>query len=65
MWDSKADESAWGPSFCHLFLMIYGHTVFPDLYPSRDASNTTTSEPSIFGFKVHPVSQIRYSVGDS
>jgi len=28
MWESKVDGSAWGPSFCHLFLMTYGKEIF-------------------------------------
>ena len=31
VWDSKIDGSAWGPSFCHLFLMAHGNQVFPSL----------------------------------
>jgi hypothetical protein len=61
MWDSKIDASAWGPSFCHLFLMIYGRTVFPDLHKKNWETRTITEvQPSIFGFKVHPASQLRY-----
>jgi casein kinase II subunit beta len=65
MWDSKADESAWGTSFCHLFLMIYGSTVFSDLHMEKsDAVTSTDVQQRIFGFQVHPASQLRYSFGD-
>jgi hypothetical protein len=63
MWDAKADESAWGPSFCHLFLMLYGNIVFPDLQRTVNPHNGTMAEPSIFGFKLHPASQLRYVPG--
>lgn len=63
MWDAKADESAWGPSFCHLFLMLYGNSVFPDLHRTVNTHNGTLAEPSIFGFKLHPASQLFYIPG--
>lgn len=31
MWDSSVDGCAWGTSFCHLLLMVYGKELFPSL----------------------------------
>ena len=34
-WDSKTDGCAWGPNFCHLFLLAYGQQVFPQVVVER------------------------------
>ena len=34
-WDSKTDGCAWGPSFCHLFLLAHGQQVFPQVVVER------------------------------
>lgn len=44
MWDSQVDGSAWGSSFCHLLLMVYGKDLFPSLASSSE--RTTASSPS-------------------
>lgn len=65
MWDSKVDGAAWGTSFAHLFLMVYGSDVFASLLgPSRDGNRNFHDEssvlvqqqprPTIFGFPLHP-----------
>jgi Casein kinase II regulatory subunit len=55
-WDSKVDGCAWGNSFCHLFLMVYGEEVFGTtrLRRPEDAGETV---PRIFGFPLHPIAQ--------
>jgi len=71
MWDSKVDGSAWGPSFCHLFLMTHGSEIF-SLLKQRGrtgyshVSQERTEEdplyhvPQIFGFKIHKAANINY-----
>lgn len=65
MWDSKIDGCAWGPSFCHLFLMTYGEEVFPELVTIRTAEefvpkSERTVTPTVFGFRLHPTAKVRY-----
>eukprot|EP00592_Proboscia_alata_P001959 CAMPEP_0194371142 /NCGR_PEP_ID=MMETSP0174-20130528/19523_1 /TAXON_ID=216777 /ORGANISM="Proboscia alata, Strain PI-D3" /LENGTH=697 /DNA_ID=CAMNT_0039149027 /DNA_START=592 /DNA_END=2685 /DNA_ORIENTATION=- len=38
-WDSRVDGSAWGTSFCHLFLMTHGEELFPELLLLSKQSN--------------------------
>jgi casein kinase II subunit beta len=51
-WDSKVDGCAWGPSFCHLFLLTCGEQVFGQ-YRKRQ-SPIIRRPPTIFGFQLHP-----------
>jgi hypothetical protein len=51
-WDSKVDGSAWGPCFCHLFLMVFGAEVFAEWKGQRRPS-PRLHEPRIFGFRLH------------
>lgn len=55
-WDSKVDGCAWGTSFCHLFLMVYGKEVFGDRswQPHRRRQHDRSHVEQIFGFKLHP-----------
>lgn len=42
-WESKVDGSAWGPYFCHLFVMAHGAEIFPMLMWNKDKESTTNS----------------------
>lgn len=73
MWESKVDGSAWGKSFCHLFLLTHGHELFPQLLREKQGlisssdnnANANSIEPRIFGYKIHPLADIRYPLKDS
>ena len=69
MWESKVDGSAWGKSFCHLFLLTHGHELFPQLLREKQgfisSSDANSIEPRIFGYKIHPLAHIRYPFKDS
>ena len=52
-WDSKVDGSAWGPSLCHLYLLMYGKASLGGA-GSMPQTNPTATVPTIFGFQVHP-----------
>jgi hypothetical protein len=69
------DGSAWGTSFCHLFLLTYGDEVFPQLAAvaktrfrrsvSMEDATQTKNDPdypdsTIFGFGVHPMARVQY-----
>jgi hypothetical protein len=42
-WDSKTDGCAWGPSWCHLFLLCFGSQVYAkELIAAAAAAATTT-----------------------
>lgn len=61
---SQVDECAWGPSFCHLFLLTYGSDLFHEFLARRrftESAIVATQEaaPSIFGFRLHPGSKLR------
>lgn len=54
-WDSMVDGSAWGSSFCHLYLLTYGKGLLGGgdrITPHQQ--NPTATAPTIFGFYVHP-----------
>jgi Casein kinase II regulatory subunit len=51
-WESKVDGCAWGTSFCHLFLLVYGAEVFGKWYPSKQRERVHVAR--IFGFPLHP-----------
>ena len=43
-WDSKTDGCAWGPSWCHLFLLAFGSQVYAkELAAAADARRITSS----------------------
>jgi len=69
LWDSEIDGCAWGPSFCHLYLITYGES-FSSALAATKADTTKIKEnhhkkncecktplhrakPSIFGFDIH------------
>jgi hypothetical protein len=46
-WDSKTDGCAWGPSWCHLFLLCFGSQVYAkELIAAAAAAATTTTAVS-------------------
>eukprot|EP00590_Aulacoseira_subarctica_P010136 CAMPEP_0172425574 /NCGR_PEP_ID=MMETSP1064-20121228/32758_1 /TAXON_ID=202472 /ORGANISM="Aulacoseira subarctica , Strain CCAP 1002/5" /LENGTH=322 /DNA_ID=CAMNT_0013168547 /DNA_START=275 /DNA_END=1243 /DNA_ORIENTATION=+ len=67
-----ADGCAWGPSFCHLFLMTHGKDFDPRLLSSpgdgkvemQHCHNEDFTRPtrSIFGFQMHPSAPCRYPI---
>jgi casein kinase II subunit beta len=50
-WESKVDASAWGPSFCHLYLLTFGKAELGNHYGGMPQNPSTV--PTIFGFQVH------------
>jgi hypothetical protein len=67
------DGSAWGTSFCHLFLLTYGDEVFPQLaavtktrfrrsviMENTQRNDPDYPDPTIFGFGVHPMARVQY-----
>lgn len=52
-WDSKVDGSAWGPSFCHLYLLTYGKEAFRGRLAHSALPDNPSTVPTIFGFQVH------------
>jgi len=72
-WESNVDGSAWGTSFCHLFLLTYGDEVFPQLaavtktrfrrsviMENTQRNDPDYPDPTIFGFGVHPMARVQY-----
>jgi Casein kinase II regulatory subunit len=58
-WDSEVDGCAWGTSFCHLFLMVFGKEVFGDWNYVHSLSFLEHSRNNKFvgrisGFRIHP-----------
>ena len=51
-WESKVDGSAWGPSFCHLFVMAHGD-IFADWEKDILESTIPPTTPRVFGFELH------------
>jgi casein kinase II subunit beta len=52
-WDSKVDGSAWGPSFCHLYLLTYGKDALGGRLAHSAVPQNPSTLPTIFGFQVH------------
>ena len=53
-WESKVDGCAWGPSLCHLYLLVYGKTTLSGVGRIlQQQPNPTATVPTIFGFQVH------------
>jgi hypothetical protein len=42
-WDSKTDGCAWGPSWCHLFLLCFGSQVYAKELIAAAAASATTA----------------------
>ena len=59
-WDSKVDGCAFGPSFCHLFMMVFGKEVFGTLQKPQPSVKTYTRR--IFGFRLHPSTRMGHTV---
>lgn len=61
-WTSKVDACAWGPSFCHLFVMTFGKQFLLEqtemasqrLIFSERGTYKNRLDPTIFGFHLHP-----------
>lgn len=45
-WDSKADGCAWGPSWCHLFLLSFGTQVYANELAEAAGRRGSSSMPS-------------------
>lgn len=52
-WDSKVDGSAWGPSFCHLYLLTFGKIIAVSHERRGMLPTNPNAIPSVFGFRVH------------
>ena len=63
LWDSQVDGCAFGPSFCHLFMMVCGEEVFGTLRPPPPPPPQGLShERRIYGFRLHPSTRMGHSV---
>lgn len=64
-WDSKVDGCAFGPSFCHLFLLTCGLEVLGDWSGEIGSRlEPLMQEPRIFGFRIHPIAGLS-SIGEA
>lgn len=52
-WDSKVDGSAWGPSFCHLYLLTFGKIIAVSRERQGILPTNPSAIPTVFGFRVH------------
>lgn len=50
-WDSQVDGSAWGRTFCHLYLLTYGNKELGRI--ASPMPQTRSTVPTVFGFQVH------------
>eukprot|EP00547_Thalassionema_nitzschioides_P004016 CAMPEP_0194206632 /NCGR_PEP_ID=MMETSP0156-20130528/5602_1 /TAXON_ID=33649 /ORGANISM="Thalassionema nitzschioides, Strain L26-B" /LENGTH=297 /DNA_ID=CAMNT_0038933195 /DNA_START=622 /DNA_END=1515 /DNA_ORIENTATION=- len=52
-WESKVDGSAWGPSFCHLYLLTFGKIIAVSPERRGIMPANPNAIPTVFGFRVH------------